>query len=70
MSRAKQLSVAVLLSLFAGAVPAQRISLVDRIVAVVNNEVVTLSELNERVATAESSLRRQKTPLPERGSFS
>lgn len=67
MTRSQLLSVAAALSLFAGAAPAQRISLVDRIVAVVNNEVVTLSELNERVATAESTLKRQKTPLPERG---
>ena len=45
---------------------AQRVSLVDRVVAVVNSEVVTLSELNERVAMAERQLRRQNTPLPDR----
>jgi peptidyl-prolyl cis-trans isomerase SurA len=53
----------------AGAVPRQapRISLVDRIVAVVGREVVTLSELSERREFAERQLRRQGTPLPERG---
>jgi peptidyl-prolyl cis-trans isomerase SurA len=53
----------------AGAVPRQapRVSLVDRIVAVVGREVVTLSELSERRAFAERQLRRQGTPLPERG---
>ena len=65
-NRLLPLLVASFLALFAGAVAAQRIALVDRIVAVVNNEVVTLSELNERVTVVVSSLRRQKTPLPER----
>ena len=45
---------------------APRISLVDRIVAVVGREVVTLSELSERREFAERQLRRQGTPLPER----
>jgi peptidyl-prolyl cis-trans isomerase SurA len=40
--------------------------MVDRIVAVVNKEVVTASELRERVAQAERELRRQGTLLPER----
>src|SRR4051812_45706361 len=43
-----------------------RIVLVDRIVAVVGKEVVTLSELAERRDYAERQLRRQGTPLPER----
>src|SRR5690349_15288610 len=46
--------------------PPARIALVDRIVAVVNKEVVTLSELNERVATAERDIRRQNAPVPGR----
>jgi peptidyl-prolyl cis-trans isomerase SurA len=46
---------------------APRILLVDRIVAVVGKEVVTLSELNDRIQGAEAQLRRQGTPLPERG---
>lgn len=39
--------------------------MVDRIVAVVNKEVVTSSELRERVEYAERELRRQGTPLPD-----
>jgi peptidyl-prolyl cis-trans isomerase SurA len=53
--------------LFAGPAAAQRISLVDRIVAVVNSEVVTHSELVERVAIAERQLKRQNTPMPDPG---
>jgi peptidyl-prolyl cis-trans isomerase SurA len=45
---------------------AQRITLVDRIVAVVNKEVITLSELDEAVGMAERELRRRGTPVPER----
>ncbi len=48
------------------AAAAQGISLVDRIVAVVNKDVITSSELADSVASAERQLRRQKTPLPER----
>src|SRR5205807_5546747 len=40
--------------------PAQSVTVVDRIVAVVNKEVVTLSELNEAVDRAERQLRRQR----------
>jgi peptidyl-prolyl cis-trans isomerase SurA len=46
--------------------PAQRVSLVDRIVAVVNKEVITLSELNEAIGAAERQLRRQATQVPPR----
>lgn len=45
---------------------AQSATLVDRIVAVVNKEVITLTELNAAVASAERQLRRQGTPAPER----
>lgn len=45
---------------------AQRITLVDRIVAIVNKEVITLSELDDAVGMAERELRRRGTPLPER----
>jgi peptidyl-prolyl cis-trans isomerase SurA len=45
---------------------AQRASLVDRIVAVVNKEVITLSELNEALAQAERTLRRRGTQAPPR----
>ncbi|MFZ5510628.1 MAG: peptidylprolyl isomerase [Pseudomonadota bacterium] len=39
---------------------------VDRIVAVVNNEVITLKELQERMALAERQLRQQNVQLPPR----
>ena len=55
----------VLLSPFAAA--AQGISLLDRIVAVVNKEVITLSELNDTIATAERQLKRTGTRAPPRG---
>lgn len=38
---------------------------VDRIVAVVNSEVITYQELHNRLATAERQLRQQNVPLPE-----
>jgi peptidyl-prolyl cis-trans isomerase SurA len=45
---------------------AQRTLLVDRIVAIVNKEVITSSELANAVATAERELRRRGTSPPER----
>jgi len=45
---------------------AHGVTLVDRIVAVVNKEVITYSELSEAVGMAERQLRRQGTPAPER----
>ena len=56
---------AVVLGMVAGPAAAQRISLVDRIVAVVNSEVVTQSELTERISIAERQLKRQNTPIPD-----
>jgi len=47
------------------AAAAQGVVPVDRIVAVVNKEVITATELSEAVAAAQRQLRRQKTPLPE-----
>jgi peptidyl-prolyl cis-trans isomerase SurA len=46
--------------------PAQAVVLVDRIVAIVNKDVVTYSELHEAVGMAERQLRRQGTPAPDR----
>src|SRR5438128_2875424 len=46
--------------------PVHGVTLVDRIVAVVNKEVITYSELNEAVGMAERQLRRQGTAAPER----
>ncbi len=58
--------VILLLAVSPAAAAAQSASLVDRIVAVVNKEVITFSELNEAVSAAERQLRRQGTPAPER----
>jgi peptidyl-prolyl cis-trans isomerase SurA len=60
------LAVCVLSPLASVDALAQRVSLVDRIVAVVNKEVITLSELNEAIGTAERQLRRQGTQAPAR----
>jgi peptidyl-prolyl cis-trans isomerase SurA len=56
----------VLIVALAALTSAQAVTLVDRIVAVVNKDVVTYSELNEAVGMAERQLRRQGTPAPER----
>jgi peptidyl-prolyl cis-trans isomerase SurA len=48
------------------AASAQRLALVDRIVAVVNKDVITYSELNEAISSAERQLRRQGTQAPGR----
>jgi peptidyl-prolyl cis-trans isomerase SurA len=48
------------------ATPAHAVVLVDRIVAVVNKDVVTYSELNEAVGMAQRQLQRQGTAAPER----
>jgi len=37
---------------------------VDRVVAVVNDEAITLNELRERLATVTRQLRSRGTPLP------
>ena len=57
--------LAVLLAL-PFAAPAQRVNLVDRIVAVVNKEVITYSELNQAIGAAERQLQRQGTQAPGR----
>ncbi len=58
-------AIAAALLLAAHPAAAQRIALVDRIVAIVNNDVVTSSELAERIVIAERQLKRQNTPIPE-----
>jgi peptidyl-prolyl cis-trans isomerase SurA len=62
----RALLLAALLACAAPHALAQRGALVERIVAVVNKEVITASELAERVAFAERQLRRQNIALPER----
>ena len=44
--------------------PRERVILADRIVAVVNDEIVTLRELEERIRIVTGQLRRQNVPLP------
>src|SRR6266850_7510088 len=56
----------VLLAALAAATSVPAVTLVDRIVAVVNKDVITYSELNEAVGMAERQLRRQGTAAPER----
>ena len=46
--------------------PASRVVLLDRIVAVVNDQVITRRDLDERVTTVLTQLRQQGTPLPLR----
>ena len=58
------LSLALLLAPLACG--AQAIVPVDRIVAIVNKDVITASELADAVDAAQRQLRRQKTPLPDR----
>lgn len=47
--------------------PASRITLVDRIVAVVNNEVITQHEFQSRLKQIQAQLKQQGTPLPPEG---
>jgi peptidyl-prolyl cis-trans isomerase SurA len=61
----KRLAVCLLLA-SAGAAGAADGVLVDRIVAVVGKDVITLTELDERTERAELELRRQRIPAPER----
>ena len=58
------LLAAALAALFASS--ARAVTLVDRIVAVVNKEVITYSELYAAVGQAERELKRRGTPAPDR----
>jgi peptidyl-prolyl cis-trans isomerase SurA len=64
-----RIAAALALALCATFAQAQRGVPVDRVVAVVNRDIVTASELRERVELAERELKRQGTPLPERAPF-
>jgi len=57
---------AALLTTLPLAAQAQRVNLVDRIVAVINKEIITYSELNRATAAAQRELRRQGAQPPER----
>jgi len=60
------LALAAVPHAFAQKPPASRIVLLDRIVAVVNDQVITRRDLDERVTTVLTQLRQQGTPLPPR----
>src|SRR3954470_19394570 len=60
----RKLTLFILLFLTSAAAGA--VTLIDRIVAVVNKEVITYSELYAAVGQAERDLRRRNTPAPER----
>jgi peptidyl-prolyl cis-trans isomerase SurA len=55
-----------LLTVLAPPALAQRVELLDRIVAVVNADVITRLELDRENSIAQETLRRQGTPLPQR----
>lgn len=65
----RKVLLALVLACAAPLAGAQRAVLVDRMVAVVNKEVITATELADRVAQAERQLRRQNIPLPERAAL-
>jgi peptidyl-prolyl cis-trans isomerase SurA len=46
--------------------PQKQVAPIDQIAAVVNDDVITSHELNERIAVVEKQLQRQGTPLPDR----
>lgn len=50
---------------FAAADPQSQVATIDKVVAVVNGDVITKHELEERVRTVISQLQKQGTPLPE-----
>lgn len=66
LNSALALALIVVATLSAAAPKPGKIALVDRIVAVVNNEVITQRELDEKAKLAEQQLQRQGTPLPSR----
>ncbi len=61
-----RLCALLLLALAALPAAARDALLVDRVVAVVNKDVITLTELAEHTARAEAELRRQRIAAPER----
>jgi len=55
--------MAVLICLVAGTAGANKAEVIDRLVAVVNDDVVTLSDLNEELAPYEEKIRQMNYPL-------
>ncbi len=64
-----RLCALLLLALAALPAAARDALLVDRVVAVVNKDVITLTELAEHTARAEAELRRQRIAAPERAAL-
>src|SRR5262245_51499660 len=67
--RAAATALAAALAMLAASAPAQQPRgpvVIDRIVAVVNNEVITRGDLDERYRVATTQLRQQGTPPPPR----
>ncbi len=64
-----RLCALLLLALMALPAAARDALLVDRVVAVVNKDVITLTELAEHTARAEAELRRQRIAAPERAAL-
>jgi peptidyl-prolyl cis-trans isomerase SurA len=61
-----RLAACLLAALAALPAAAREAVLVDRVVAVVNRDVITLTELAERTERAAAELRRQRIPAPQR----
>ncbi|MDR2678448.1 MAG: SurA N-terminal domain-containing protein, partial [Zoogloeaceae bacterium] len=62
-----RIAPALLAAVFlAFAAEAREVKELDRIVAVVGNEAITLSEVNDRLQSVMAQLQRQGTPLPDR----
>ncbi|HSF46787.1 MAG TPA: SurA N-terminal domain-containing protein, partial [Burkholderiales bacterium] len=66
LSLASAVLAASLFTLASHSAPRERVELLDRIVAIVNDEVITRHELVERLALAERQLEAQGAPLPPR----
>jgi peptidyl-prolyl cis-trans isomerase SurA len=64
--RAAAVGLALTGGAMAPALGQDRVDLLDRVVAVVNTDVITKQELDREIVSANESLRRQGTPLPQR----
>src|SRR5699024_10270407 len=69
LQRFQQLSASLLLLAFTLGAQAQSVEILDRIVAVVNDNVIMASELEERVNTVATDLNTQGVQLPPKSIF-
>src|SRR5699024_651930 len=69
LRRLLQLSITLFFLTFALCAQAQELQILDRIVAVVNDNVIMTSELEERVNTVAADLRAQGVQLPPKNIF-